>query len=85
MDHVTFWDQLQLVHELRDSEYHGKGVNLDLIHGHDDQTTFFADGVRKIDFVLVYEERIGSDVGLAMVEEQPGAEQEEQKKARYLV
>ena len=34
-------------------------VNLDLINpgGRDDATTYFKDGVRKIDFVMVYEER----------------------------
>ena len=34
----------------------GGGVNLDICVGKEDPTTFFNDGARKIDFVLVFEE-----------------------------
>merc|ERR1712223_2048837 len=34
------------------------GVNLDVCFGKEDPTTFFNDGVRKIDFVLVVEENV---------------------------
>jgi hypothetical protein len=39
---------------------HGQdhGVNLDVCFGKDDPTTFFNDGVRKIDFILVVEESV---------------------------
>lgn len=32
------------------------GVNLDMVRPKDDPTTYFNDGLRKIDFILVYEE-----------------------------
>lgn len=32
------------------------GVNLDMVKPKDDPTTYFNDGLRKIDFILVYEE-----------------------------
>ena len=32
-------------------------VDLDLIRGKDDPTTYFEDGIRKIDFILVFEEK----------------------------
>ena len=39
------------------------GVNLDPTHyvPKDDATTYFSDGVRKIDFILVYNEELGKD------------------------
>ena len=39
---------------------HGQdqGVNLDVCFGKEDPTTFFNDGIRKIDFVLVVEENV---------------------------
>ena len=40
----------------------GVGVNLDFCGaGKEDPTTFFNDGVRKIDFVLVFEETLKSE------------------------
>ena len=36
----------------------GYGVNLDVCLGKEDPTTFFNDGIRKIDFVLVVEENV---------------------------
>ena len=36
----------------------GHGVNLDVCLGKEDPTTFFNDGIRKIDFVLVVEENV---------------------------
>ena len=39
----------------------GLGVNLDICVGKEDPTTFFNDGVRKIDFVLVFEETLKAD------------------------
>ena len=39
------------------------GVNLNPTHyvPKDDATTYFSDGVRKIDFILVYNEELGKD------------------------
>ena len=46
---------LQVVHT---KQGHDHGVNLDVCFGKEDPTTFFNDGVRKIDFVLVVEENV---------------------------
>lgn len=56
---------LQVLHA---KQGQGHGVNLDVCFGKEDPTTFFNDGIRKIDFVLVVEENVSdfkreSDVG----------------------
>lgn len=47
------------------------GADLDLV-GAVDPTTYLTDGKRKIDFVLVYEEKTGSGGGLTAAEEVEG-------------